>query len=113
MWEAILEAQLKARKTSHPEQSTETPISVSHSPQDADSLQFQSFEAEFASMQGTNAAFTDIQQNFRFTMNSREWPNADGAEIDLSSLAVQVDDKFPDVAEIEELYVFNLTMNWR
>lgn len=41
-------------------------------------------------------------------MNSGQWPDISGAEIDISSLVNQVDDRFPDVAEIQELYVPSL-----
>lgn len=76
--------------------------------QNADSSQFQSLGSELSAAPGTDLDFTDFQQNFRFSMNSGQWPDISGAEIDISSLVNQVDDRFPDVAEIQELYVPSL-----
>lgn len=96
---------MKARKSSTSDQSDGTPTSISQSGQDVDLLYLPDHESHVHHAVETNVGFSNFQQDFRFSMNGGEWPDTTNAAIDVNSMLSHVDDKFPDITEIQELYV--------
>ena len=96
---------MQAKATNSSVQTEEASINISQLRRDANLSELATTGSDLSATPYENMDFADIQQNFSFTMSSEEWPDTSKAEIDVNSLPSQVDDKFPDIVEIRELYV--------